>query len=113
MISPTDSGGTLSAARRTISSPVGAVRSHFGRRTGAVSSDAAGDGITGMQPSAIKKACASSEVNPGRKSSYTITATPTQATRKDLEPLLRMLGREVSPGSYQLALDRGMGAITK
>ncbi len=51
--------------------------------------------------------------NPGRKSSYTITATPTQATRKDLEPLLRMLGREVSPGSYQLALDRGMGAITK
>ena len=49
---------------------------------------------------------------PNQKSVYQITATPTEATRRDLVPLLRMMGRETTPGSYQLTMDRNMGAVS-
>jgi general secretion pathway protein N len=49
---------------------------------------------------------------PNRKTVYRITATPTESSRKDLAPLLRMLGREVSPGTYQLTIDRNMAAVS-
>ncbi len=49
---------------------------------------------------------------PNQKSTYQITATPTEATRRELVPLLRMMGRETTPGSYQLTMDRNMGAVS-
>lgn len=49
---------------------------------------------------------------PNQKTDYRITATPTEATRKDLAPLLRMLGREISPGTYLLTIDKNVGAIS-
>jgi len=49
---------------------------------------------------------------PNQKTAYRITATPTEATRKDLVPLLRMLGREISPGTYQLTIDQNVQAVS-
>ncbi len=49
---------------------------------------------------------------PYQKTDYRITATPTQDTRKDLIPLLRMLGREISPGTYQLTIDQNVRAVS-
>lgn len=49
---------------------------------------------------------------PNEKTVYHVIATPTDAARKDLAPLLRMMGREISPGVYQLTIDRNMGAVT-
>jgi general secretion pathway protein N len=54
----------------------------------------------------------SGQWTPNQKTVYHITATPTEATRKDLAPLLRMLGREISPGSYQLTIDQNVGAVS-
>jgi hypothetical protein len=41
-----------------------------------------------------------------------VTATPEQSARQDLAPLLRMMGREISPGTYQLTIDQNVQAIT-
>jgi general secretion pathway protein N len=49
---------------------------------------------------------------PYQKTQYRLTATPQQASRKDLEPMLRMLGREIRPGTYQLTIQQGMGAVS-
>jgi hypothetical protein len=39
-------------------------------------------------------------------------ATPEESARQDLAPLLRMFGRETSPGTYQLIIDPSVRAIT-
>jgi hypothetical protein len=48
---------------------------------------------------------------PGKRPDIRITATPEESARQDLAPLLRMLGHETSPGSYQLTIDPSVGAI--
>jgi general secretion pathway protein N len=49
---------------------------------------------------------------PGKKADYQITATPSESKRQDLVPLLRMLGRETSPGTYLLTIDRNVQAVS-
>ncbi len=49
---------------------------------------------------------------PGKQADYRITAIPTEAKRQELVPLLRMLGTEVSPGTYQLTIDRNVQAVS-
>jgi general secretion pathway protein N len=49
---------------------------------------------------------------PGNMPNIKITATPEQNARQDLVPLLRMMGREISPGTYQLELARDIKAVT-
>jgi general secretion pathway protein N len=51
-------------------------------------------------------------MQPGKKLDYRITAIPIEAKRQELVPLLRMLGREVSPGTYQLTLDPNVQAVS-
>jgi hypothetical protein len=50
--------------------------------------------------------------SPGKNPDIRITATPVESARQDLTPLLRMLGRETSPGTYQLTIDQNVRAIT-
>lgn len=54
----------------------------------------------------------SGRAQPGKNPDYRITAVPAEAKRQDLAPLLRMLGREVSPGTYQLTLDPNVQAVS-
>lgn len=54
----------------------------------------------------------SGHLQPGAAPDYKITAVPVAAKRQDLAPLLRMLGREVSPGTYQLTIDRNVQAVS-
>ncbi len=49
---------------------------------------------------------------PGKSPDIRITATPEQSARQDLAPLLRMLGREISPGTYQLVIDPSVQAVS-
>ncbi len=49
---------------------------------------------------------------PGTDGDFQITATPTESKRQDLAPMLRMLGREISPGTYQLTIDRNVQAVS-
>jgi general secretion pathway protein N len=51
-------------------------------------------------------------LQPGKVPDYRITAVPAEAKRQELAPLLRMLGREVSPGTYQLTIDRNVQAVS-
>ncbi len=51
-------------------------------------------------------------VQPGKNPDYRITAVPVEAKRQELAPLLRMLGREVSPGTYQLTIDPNVQAVS-
>ncbi len=46
----------------------------------------------------------------GQVPSLDVTATPAEAERRALEPLLRLLGRQIRPGVYQLILDGNLGA---
>ena len=48
---------------------------------------------------------------PGKHPDIRVTATPEQGARQDLAPLLRMMGREVSPGTYQLSIDQNVQAV--
>lgn len=48
---------------------------------------------------------------PGKRPDIRITATPEESARQDLAPLLRMLGRETSPGTYQITIDPSVGMI--
>lgn len=54
----------------------------------------------------------SGHLQPGKNPDYKIMAVPIEAKRQDLAPLLRMLGREVSPGTYQLTIDRNVQAVS-
>lgn len=54
----------------------------------------------------------SGRVQPGKNPDYRITAIPIEAKRQELAPLLRMLGREVSPGTYQLTIDPNVQAVS-
>jgi general secretion pathway protein N len=49
---------------------------------------------------------------PGKKSDYRITAIPVADKRQELAPMLRMLGRETSPGTYQLTIDQNIQAVS-
>lgn len=49
---------------------------------------------------------------PGKPPGIRILAVPEESARQDLAPLLRMMGREVSPGNYQLTIDQNVQAIT-
>jgi general secretion pathway protein N len=49
---------------------------------------------------------------PGKAPDIRIMATPEESARQDLAPLLRMFGRETSPGTYQLIIDPSVRAIT-
>jgi general secretion pathway protein N len=51
-------------------------------------------------------------IQPGKNPDYRITAIPVEAKRQELVPLLRMLGREVSPGTYQLTIDPNVQAVS-
>jgi general secretion pathway protein N len=48
---------------------------------------------------------------PEQKIVFNGTATPAEAKRQDLVPLLRILGREISPGTYRLELAPNIGAV--
>jgi hypothetical protein len=48
---------------------------------------------------------------PGKNPDIRVTATPEESARQDLAPLLRMLGRETSPGTYQITIDPSVRAI--
>ncbi|MGA7179376.1 MAG: type II secretion system protein N [Thiobacillaceae bacterium] len=50
---------------------------------------------------------------PGTRPDIKVMAKPQESARQDLAPLLRMIGREVSPGTYQLSLDPNVQAITR
>jgi general secretion pathway protein N len=50
--------------------------------------------------------------HPGKKSDIRVIATPEAGARQDLAPLLRMMGREISPGTYQLTIDQNVQAIS-
>lgn len=54
----------------------------------------------------------SGRMQPNKNPNYQITATPIEAKRQELAPLLRMLGREVSPGAYLLTLDPNVRAVS-
>lgn len=47
----------------------------------------------------------------GKKPDIRVTATPEASARQELAPLLRMMGREVSPGAYRLTFDQNVQAI--
>jgi hypothetical protein len=49
---------------------------------------------------------------PGKRPDIRITATPEESARQDLAPLLRMLGRQTTPGTYQLSFDPTVGVVT-
>jgi len=49
---------------------------------------------------------------PGKKLDIRVTATPEESARQDLASLLRILGRETSPGTYQITIDPSVGMIT-
>jgi general secretion pathway protein N len=49
---------------------------------------------------------------PGKAPDLRIMATPEESARQDLAPLLRMFGRETSPGTYQLIIDPSVRAIS-
>jgi general secretion pathway protein N len=49
---------------------------------------------------------------PGKRPDINVTATPQEGARQDLAPLLRMMGREISPGTYRLSIDQNVHAIT-
>ena len=49
---------------------------------------------------------------PGKAPDYRITAVPVADKRQELAPMLRMLGREVSPGTYQLTIDKNVQAVS-
>jgi general secretion pathway protein N len=49
---------------------------------------------------------------PGKKPDIRVVATPEASARQELAPLLRMMGREISPGTYQLTLDQNVQAIS-
>ena len=49
---------------------------------------------------------------PGKPPDIRVTAVPEESAHQDLAPLLRMLGRETSPGTYQLTIDQNVQAIT-
>lgn len=48
---------------------------------------------------------------PGRPFTFDGTARPAEAHRQELAPLLRILGREVSPGTYSLRVSANVGAL--
>ncbi len=50
--------------------------------------------------------------HPGKQPNIQVTATPEASARQQLEPLLRMMGREVSPGTYKLSIDQNVQAIS-
>ena len=54
----------------------------------------------------------SGRMQPGKPADIKITATPIEARRQELAPLLRMLGREISPGTYPLTLDPNVRAVS-
>lgn len=49
---------------------------------------------------------------PGKRPDIRVTATPQESARQDLVPLLRMLGHETSPGTYQITLDPNVGVVS-
>lgn len=49
---------------------------------------------------------------PGKPPDIRITAIPEANVRQELAPLLRMMGREVSPGTYKLSIDQNVQAIS-
>lgn len=49
---------------------------------------------------------------PGRTPRLNLTATPSEARRQALDPLLRLIGRETQPGVYQLQWDGNVGAAS-
>ena len=48
----------------------------------------------------------------GKPPDIQVTATPEASVRQELAPLLRMMGREVSPGTYKLSIDQNVQAIS-
>jgi hypothetical protein len=50
---------------------------------------------------------------PGKHPDIRITATPEESARPELAPLLRMLGHETSPGTYQITIDPSVGVVTR
>lgn len=52
-------------------------------------------------------------LQPGKAAEFNLTASPVEAKRQELSPLLRMLGREVNPGTYQLTLDPNVRAVSE
>jgi general secretion pathway protein N len=51
-------------------------------------------------------------IQPGMNMEYKIMAIPSADKRQDLVPLLRMLGREISPGTYQLSIDPSVQPVS-
>jgi general secretion pathway protein N len=49
---------------------------------------------------------------PGKRPDIRVTATPAESARRELVPLLRMLGHETSPGTYQITLDPNVGVVS-
>lgn len=49
---------------------------------------------------------------PGRQPDVRVTAIPEASVRQDLAPLLRMMGHEVSPGTYKLSIDQNVQAVS-
>ena len=49
---------------------------------------------------------------PGQAPDFKITAVPSEAKRQEMAPLLRMLGRETSPGSYLITIDPNVRAVS-
>ncbi|NTV94679.1 MAG: type II secretion system protein N, partial [Thiobacillus sp.] len=47
---------------------------------------------------------------PGRPFTFEGTARPAAAHRQELAPLLRILGREVTPDTYRLKVEAKVGA---
>jgi general secretion pathway protein N len=48
---------------------------------------------------------------PGKDPDIRVTAIPEQSARQDLVPMLRVMGREISPGAYQITMDQNVQVI--
>lgn len=50
---------------------------------------------------------------PGKRPDIRITAIPQANARQELAPLLRMMGREINPGTYLLSIDQNVQAVSR
>ena len=86
------------------------------RRLGSYQQDvegqAAGLGLRLTTMAGVLNLTGSGRVQAGRDPDFRIMAVPIEAKRQELAPMLRMLGREVSPGAYQLTLDPNVQAVS-
>ena len=50
---------------------------------------------------------------PGKRPDIRVMATPEEAVRQELAPLLRMMGHETSPGTYRITIDPSVGVVSR